>query len=83
MGSTSKPETSSASQLGKAEHEPCRELCALHVIVAREARQMAKLAAMQSGLPFKRYMEWLLFNARPMSDQAEGQPDRPGGAQEN
>lgn len=82
MDTTPKPKASVPGQLGTADSEPCRELCALHVIVPSEARQRAKIAALQSGLPFKDYVARLLFNARPFADQAEGRSNGPGDVQD-
>ena len=46
--------------------------CYLHMTVPEAAKRQAKVAAAQSGMPFKHYMTRLMLQAKPMSSTNSG-----------
>ena len=52
-------------------------MCSLHMLVPVSARRNAKLAAVTSGIPFRKYVADLLANATPTSSTPDQAPPEP------
>ncbi len=48
--------------------------CHLHVVIPRDVHRRAKMAALQSGVPFKVYVTMLLSVAKPLNNEAHPVP---------
>jgi hypothetical protein len=51
----------------RKEPQSSEPLCNLHMRIPETARRQAKLAAVASGVPFRQYVAWLLFQAKPIN----------------
>ena len=51
------------------ENEESNPICVLHMLVPVEARRRAKLAAIASGVSFRKYVTLLLLQAKPLSHE--------------